>query len=396
MILISFSPVLAEPSSFGTQTVDNAATVGGYTSIALDSSNNPHISYYDLTNGDLKYARWTGSAWSIQTVDNTGNVGEYTSIAIDDNGRPHISYYDDSNKDLKYSYWTGSAWSTETVDSTGHVGGFVSVTVGEYTSIAIDDNGRPHISYYGSEQADWETYETYIKYAYRTGENWIIETVDSNYAGSWTSVALDLSGYAHISYGGGVAPLKYANWTGSAWSTETVDSTLGGYTSIAIDDNGRPHISYYDLEKGHLKYARLNTAPALSSGIISPSSGGKDTIFTYEVTYVDNDGDEPSYIRVCIDNAFYPMARAGGVSTSGALYNYTGTFGVGEHTFYFEASDGFAVVRLPTSGSYDGPNITAPGETLVFFGIIILSGCIGVTIVAYLKMKRRIVFRKSI
>jgi hypothetical protein len=46
------------------QTVDSEEDVGRCTSIALDSSNNPHISYLDWIE-NLKYARWTGSSWSI-------------------------------------------------------------------------------------------------------------------------------------------------------------------------------------------------------------------------------------------------------------------------------------------------------------------------------------------
>jgi hypothetical protein len=126
--------------------------VGYHTSIALDTSGNPHISYYTATNSDLKYAKWTGSSWSIQTVDSAGTVGLYTSIVLNTNGNPHISYYDYTNGDLKYARWTGSSWSIQTVDSAG--------SVGEFTSIALDTSGNPHISYrdetnYDLKYAKW-------------------------------------------------------------------------------------------------------------------------------------------------------------------------------------------------------------------------------------------------
>ena len=73
-----------------------------YTSLALDSSDNPHISYYDNTNYDLKYA-WYDGTWHTETVDSTGGVGRYTSLALDSSDNPHISYYDSTNDDLKYA-----------------------------------------------------------------------------------------------------------------------------------------------------------------------------------------------------------------------------------------------------------------------------------------------------
>jgi hypothetical protein len=37
----------------------------------------------------------TQSVWNIETVDSNGDVGHTTSIALDSSDRPHISYSDD-------------------------------------------------------------------------------------------------------------------------------------------------------------------------------------------------------------------------------------------------------------------------------------------------------------
>ena len=107
LAVLLFSVVLIGVSNAGTnwviQTVDSIGIVGNGSSLALDSFNNPHITYYDSTNDDLKYASWTGSSWVIQTVDSTGDVGVDSSLALDSSDNPHISYHDFTNWDLKYA-----------------------------------------------------------------------------------------------------------------------------------------------------------------------------------------------------------------------------------------------------------------------------------------------------
>ena len=47
-------------------TLDSIGYVGGYSSIAIDSNNKVYISYYDTTNGDLKYATNVSGSWVYQ------------------------------------------------------------------------------------------------------------------------------------------------------------------------------------------------------------------------------------------------------------------------------------------------------------------------------------------
>lgn len=94
--------------SWHIEAVDTAGAVGYNTSIALSSNGHPHISYRGVTNDDLKCACWNGFAWVGQhnafgpdSVDAT--TEGHNSIALDDSGRAHISYWDYANRDLKYA-----------------------------------------------------------------------------------------------------------------------------------------------------------------------------------------------------------------------------------------------------------------------------------------------------
>ena len=60
--------------------------------IAVDSNNHPHFAY----GGDhLYYTYYDGSSWHYETVDSSPGVGRYASIALDESDNAHISYYND-------------------------------------------------------------------------------------------------------------------------------------------------------------------------------------------------------------------------------------------------------------------------------------------------------------
>ncbi len=94
------------PASAAVNTLDGTGNVGMYTSITIGTDGFPIISYYDYTNGDLKVVKCRDVACSpalatLNAVDSTGDVGTHTSITIGTDGFPVISYYDVTNGDLK-------------------------------------------------------------------------------------------------------------------------------------------------------------------------------------------------------------------------------------------------------------------------------------------------------
>lgn len=244
--------------------VDQGGDVGSYSSLALTSTQQERIAYYDATDGVLKYASWDGSAWSFQVVDSSGDVGQYASLKLY-NDSPRIAYYDAANGDLKYASWNGAAWQIQTVDSSGDVG--------QYASLAIDSNGRPHIAYYDATNGN-------LKSAILTaGGTWSITTVDaSGDMGRYASLALSSSNYDYIAYYDATdGYLKLAQRTAGYWYLTTLDTSadVGYGASIALNgaDNS-VSVSYYDATNGNLKLATLAASTVQAQTICS---GGQFT-----------------------------------------------------------------------------------------------------------------------
>ena len=184
--------------------------------------------------------------WVLETVDSGGNVGHASSIALDSNVRPHISYawFSADDADLRYAFWTGATWDIVIVDG--------GVQSGDHTSIALDSNDDAHISYF--QGSDFS-----LKYAKKNGA-WALQTVEASFNGPYTSIALDSIGNPRISYNYMLAGLKYAAWNGASWDIETVEGAPAYYTSLALNSSDFPRISYHDVTWGDLKYAAWNGA----------------------------------------------------------------------------------------------------------------------------------------
>ena len=315
--------------------VDDKEYVGKHSSVAIDNEGKPHISYFDETSGNLKYARYTGEydPWTIEVVDRLGIAGQYTSLAITESGQPCISYIDMSGSDLKFaSRDRDQPWEVQTIDS--------GPVAGSNTSLAIDHAGRFHISYTGLQAnnyaslryatraagaLDWEVHTVdsegfvgqrsaicvdpsgrlhvsyrvaaggALKYATRASdsEQWNIETVYQGASGRSTGICAEGNGRVHISFyrfDDGVGSLMYATRDAneSEWRTTFADygGIVGEYNAIAVDKHGRIHISYSDHQHGDLKYITYQSG--LRSGIQTLDSSGR--VGTYNSIAVDASG----------------------------------------------------------------------------------------------------------
>jgi hypothetical protein len=90
--------------------VDSAGNAGTYSSLKLDSEGNPCISYHVLYS-KLKFACKRAGSWEIQVVKELWMAGLYTSLVLDDNDIPRISFYDGRSYDLSYAAASGQIFA---------------------------------------------------------------------------------------------------------------------------------------------------------------------------------------------------------------------------------------------------------------------------------------------
>jgi len=257
------------------EVVDSSSQVGYYASLALDSDNNPHISYQDRANYELKYARYDGSSWHIEVAGSQGGyLATGTSIALDSNNRPHIAYFDRYTDRLYYAHFNGTAWQYSTIATLTNAWDSYL-----HPSIVLDSNDLPHVvlCHY------WYNVLHNLKHYFFNGSTWDNQTILSG-AGFFPSMTIDNNDHIHISYrgtgGSNNAGLGYGVYDGSTW--QTADITPGtdiiACTAITVDKNNNPHIGYFDANTGGgLKHAEYDGSDWQFS-IVSFDSGKNTSI----------------------------------------------------------------------------------------------------------------------
>lgn len=90
-------------SAWEIETVESEGKYYAY--VVVDRFNRPHIicKRGDVYPNAIKYAVRNGGSWQIETVDFVGHMSNDLPIAVDANGNPHLSYHDITERNLRYA-----------------------------------------------------------------------------------------------------------------------------------------------------------------------------------------------------------------------------------------------------------------------------------------------------
>lgn len=186
----------------------------------------------------------------LETVDGGPGqvVGEYSSLRLDRQGRPHIAYYDGANGHLKYARFDGTRWLVQVADPS-------VADVGQFATLALDSLDRPHIAYHDDTNGK-------LRYATFNGTTWTRELADpSSFDCGWyPTIVVDRTQKVWIaSYDRGTGNPRLSRRTGTnLWTGQDLDTSYdlsGFWSSIAVDDSLRAHVAWYNLTRGRLEIA---------------------------------------------------------------------------------------------------------------------------------------------
>lgn len=243
--------------------------VGSHSSLILDADDHPVISYYDASNGDLKFIRCDDPACrgdeaaNILTLDSTGDVGLYSSVILNKQNLPVISYHS-AEDGLKLLFCKNPVCQSDDA----HIVNPLIVNPledasGWFGSVVLGESGNPIVSFYDIDSGDLRLLICDDHVCSGNESRNVAELDTEADVGAYNSLALNQQGNPVLSYHDSTnGKLKMAFCEDSACGSFRIDSVgtegesgavWGLFSSLVLDENGQPVVSFYDATNGDLR-----------------------------------------------------------------------------------------------------------------------------------------------
>ena len=222
---------------------DSLDVVGQYPSLNISSTDYADISYYDVTNGNLKFTRCAKANCSdrtTRTVDSSGFVGKVTSLTIGTDGLPVMSYFDQTNETLKVAHCNDAICDSAALTRLGPTGVDIDAT-----SIAIGVDGLPIIAFYDIRAGDlWTIHCANTACTSSTSATKLRSLGD---VGDSASITIGLDGLPLIAYVDSTNQTNYVdrctNMSCTASTSTYLANTAGPDTAMTIGSDGLPIVT---------------------------------------------------------------------------------------------------------------------------------------------------------
>lgn len=361
-------------SIWTTEHIEDIGNANTRTSIAIDSNNYPHICYISgYSTKNVKYIKKVNSVWIKETISTFSSMySGYIALALDSSDNPNVIYYDYTDSAIKYAVLNGSIWNISIIETLARTSNSNSM---RFVSIDIDDNDDVHVVYYdGGSQT--------LKYAEKSSSTWNIDTVDTVGWMSYNALAIDVNnGIPHLIYtNGDTNMIKIGFKYNESWSISDLKSygSNADHVSVALDLNNIPHLAYTNDGSNYIEYAKLiNTVPSLKwtgemgyeNDALNNEIAFESTVLVYSISYYDEDNYpvKSGYPKLHILNngleingspyTMYKKTEDDNDYNDGIIYKYLKKLPSGnQYSYFIEAYDIFGSTAIGTPcSSVSGP-----------------------------------------
>lgn len=219
------------------------ATNAHLPALAIDASGAPSIAFSPAWQG-VEMATKSNFAWTTGSVD-ASSAPSGISIAVGVDQQPRLVQL--ISGEVGYLSRQDGEWVTEPVAIWEDT---IPTTIDPPVVLRLGTDGRSHVLF-------TEPSTSQLHYAVRTPSGWASEAISPAGTGIGTAdLVVDVAGGVHIAYSDVVEALFYGYRTDVGWALEQVDGDgRGGSVSLAVGDELRPRIAYYNNNPQGLRYA---------------------------------------------------------------------------------------------------------------------------------------------